>query len=360
MKRQKKVVLTVTGGIVFSVLYILFAGKPLESGFQFNPQWTISIAESELHEGQPPISEPGRLLPFKLGQTMGYFTPEGNLCNATVFPYKAMISSHYYASFPENAENTLFFTPAGEAAGVIMGSGFPYFEDDRVYLFHPGGAAFSRYGGKDGAILWTHEDYAPVLAFASSTRGSAAGFADGSIIVHTPEGKQTTKIIPGGSAYPVILGVAISASGKRVASISGLQKQRFVLTEIENDANKVLYHEYFETDSNEQGLVRFSSNDRMVYFTQPEKLTVLDCASYTTAAIPMKGRVLSIIESRANNLVFVLTKESAVYSVYILENYNMPAGSFSFTAAHGFIRTFENALYIGKDDSISKLEISRN
>ena len=75
--------------------------------------------------------------------------------------------------------------------------------------------------------------------------------------------------------------------------------------------------------------------------------------------MPIKGNVLSLIELPDTNLIFVLTNEKATYRVYMLENYNMLIGSFSFEAEYAFIRVFENALYIGKDTSISKLAISR-
>jgi hypothetical protein len=351
--------LAILAGVVFVSLYVILAGKPLESEFQLDPQWTINIAENEDTETPEIISDKNRLLPFKLGQIMGYFTPEGDIYNSTVFSYKAVISSYYYAPFSQDATNTEFFSRTGELVGRISGSGFPYFDDDRVYLFHPGGAAFSRCDSANGLILWTHEGYTPVLAFTSSAGGSAAGCADGSIIVHSPDGGKSTKIVPGGSAYPVVLGVDISSAGNRIASISGLQKQRFVLTEIGRGSNQVLYHEYFVNDSNEQGFVQFSSNDDMIYFTQPGKLTILDCTVYTTTAIPIKGNALSMIELPDNNLSFVLTKEKSTYYVYMLENHNMLVGSFSFEAEHAFIKVFENALYVGKDTSISKLAISR-
>ena len=96
-----------------------------------------------------------------------------------------------------------------------------------------------------------------------------------------------------------------------------------------------------------------------MYFAEPGKLTVLDSATYTATALPMKGSALSLLELPDTNLVFVLTKENTTYRVYMLENYNIPVGSFSFEAEYAFIRIFENALYVGKDTSISKLAISR-
>jgi hypothetical protein len=331
----------------------------LEREFQLEPRWTINIPESENSEFVPVLSESIQLLYFKLGQKIGYFSPSGQIFNVVSFPQNAVISPYYYAAFSQNAVNTPFYKNTGELAGQIMGSGFPFFDEDRIYLFHPGGASLSQCRSEAGSVLWSYEGYAPILAFASSAGGSAIGAADGSIIVHTPEGTQNTTIVPGGSAYPVVLGLDISDSGKQIASISGLQKQRFVLTEISQGSNKILYHEYFDADANEQSLVHFSSGDKMVYFSQPQKLTVLNCSTFKTTEIPIKGKILSIIESVENNLVFALTKSETAYSVYILENYNMLLGSFSFKAEHTFIRASGKALYIGKDSFISKLEISR-
>jgi hypothetical protein len=164
MKKQKRFLLGAVATVVFIILYIILAAKPLQNELQLDPQWTITIGVDENTSTGRIISEQKTLLPFKLGQVMGYFTPEGELRQVTHFPYKAVISEHYYASFEENAEDTVFYTKDGNVVGTIKGSGFPYFDSDRVYLFHPAGSSFSKCDDK-GNILWTHEEYLPFLAF---------------------------------------------------------------------------------------------------------------------------------------------------------------------------------------------------
>ncbi|MDR3312153.1 MAG: hypothetical protein LBS64_03365 [Spirochaetaceae bacterium] len=356
MKKQRKQVFLIGLGILFVLLHVIFVADSLETEFQLNAEWMVNIQNTASSSNPPP--DMSRLLPFKLGQTVGYVTPEGALYNVTAVPYRAAISPYFYAAFPQNAQNTPFFASDGRPRGVLPLAGFPHFDEDRIYVFYPGGNSFA-VCDSTGAPLWSHEGYATILTFASSRSGSAVGLVDGTILVHAPDGTRITTITPGGSVYPVILGADISGSGEYVASISGLQHQRFVLTAISGGTNTVVYHEYFEKDSNEPGLVQFSADDTMVYFAQQEKLTVLDRLTGIPTVMSVQGKILSIVESPATNLVFALSRLDSGYQVYLIENYNMLVGSFSFTAQHACIRVFENALYIGKDNSMSKLVISR-
>ena len=58
---------------------------------------------------------------------------------------------------------------------------------------------------EDGSQLWKYESYAPVTAFSSSTGGTVAGFADGTLVSFDNSGNQTQRFSPGGSTYEVIL-----------------------------------------------------------------------------------------------------------------------------------------------------------
>jgi hypothetical protein len=357
MNEQKKMRYRVTLGIILFILYLLCVAEPLQTEFQLDPQWTIEVDKTPSSAFIDARGAP--LIPFRLGNEMGYVTPDGLLVNATAFPYKAVISPHYYATFGANAQNTSYYNIRGEAQGTIRSAGFPWLDDDRLFLFPPGGNSFSQCDLNTGEPLWLYEGYTPVLAFASSPAGVVAGFADGSIAARTPFGEGFTKIVPGGSTYPVVLGADISADGRYVASISGLQRQRFILTELTGIANRVVYHEYFDRESNEPGLVYFSNNDEWVYFAQPGTLTALHCKTNKTHAMPIEGRALRIIESPETNLLFAFSRLRDGYAVYIIEDYSVLVGSFAFSAAHACIAAQGDALYVGKDNTLSKLRITR-
>ena len=60
-----------------------------------------------------------------------------------------------------------------------------------------------------------------------------------------------------------------------------------------------------------------------------------------------------------DDLFFLLGKKDNTYTVYIIERTNVLEGSFSFEADSAFIKTCDNYLFTGKDDTISRITISK-
>jgi hypothetical protein len=366
MTKVKLRVMLIVSGILFFLIYVFLGAKPLSPSLRLDPAWTVDITDFRDARDDtpqtPPHATPPVLIPYKLGQTMGYFTPDGKIDSLITFPFRSAISGAYHAAFLANAQNTEFYHTDGSLAGVIRASGFPYFDDDRIVLFHPGGAAFSLVN-PDGVLAWTYEGYAPISAFESSKAGIAMGCVDGVIRVFAPDSNAAHEIIPGGSTYPVILGADISPDGKYVASVSGIGGQRFVLTKIEGGVNKVLFHRYISDETREQTLVQFNAAGTVVYYNSKNALCVFDSVRGFTEEIPFEGELLAIAEMPEDNFVFALTRVAssggqATYTVWVLEDSSKQAGSFSFTADHAFIRTSPGALYVGKDTLITRINVS--
>ncbi|GMO50122.1 MAG: hypothetical protein Pg6C_13460 [Treponemataceae bacterium] len=375
MRKVNQRTLFVFLSLVFVLVYIFLGAKRLSPPISLEPEWAVDVISSALKKDNAPGSgahppvDTSRVMPYKLGQIMGYFTSGGAVDSLVTFPYRAAISRDHYAFFLSNARDTEFFTSGGKSAGIIKGSGFPYFDEDRIFLFHPGGAAFS-FVNPDGLTAWTYEGYAPITAFSSSQSGIAAGYADGVIRVFDFSG-EAREIEPGGSGFPVILGMAISPDGSKTASISGISPQRFVLTRTDNGVNKVLHWRYLEKAARSQTLVRFSQTGMAVYYESGGLLCIYTIADNSTVEIPINGELLSIAElqKHGKGLVFALSKSrvpqssgegDSVYTVWILENFSDLIGSFSFNARYAFITADEsNAVYIGKDTTISKINVVR-
>ena len=127
----------------------------------------------------------------------------------------------------------------------------------------------------DGQIDWTYEGIMPITAFSSNKNYTAAGFADGSIsIFNNEDGSISSSFAPGGSDYPVILGIDISQDGQYVASISGHGQQRFVLSHKEENQQKIIYHTFLTSDSPYQTLVYFSKDGKRVLYNYQNKLGI--------------------------------------------------------------------------------------
>ena len=58
-----------------------------------------------------------------------------------------------------------------------------------------------------------------------------------------------------------------------------------------------------------------------------------------------------------DDLFFLLGKKDNSYTVYIIERTNVLEGYFSFEADSAFIKTYDNYLFTGKDETISRITI---
>ena len=92
MKNKKNISFYILLSLIFCISYIVLAIKPLGTEHQFSPEWKIDVTNPSTVKPE----EDSKLLPFKLGQTLGYFTPDGKVITFVSFPMKASISSKFY------------------------------------------------------------------------------------------------------------------------------------------------------------------------------------------------------------------------------------------------------------------------
>ncbi len=354
MKKKLNPVVSIC--VIFSLVYIFFAVKPLSKEIHFLTKWTIDANKVSPNLSDSKNSEADEKIPFKLGQTAGYFTKDAKILSVFTFPYKAAITQNEYCTYGTSDSRISVYSNEGKKVSEISANGFPYFQEDRKFLMLPGGNSFA-FLSQNSKILWTYENYVPITAFDSSENAIAAGYADGCILLFNNDGTVEQEFIPGGSEYPVILGVAVSKDAQMVASVSGQKQQRFVLAQKEGKSLKIAFHEYLEAETNSQCLVKFSKDSGHVYFAHKNCLGVVDTKKLTSKHIKIRGNILSINEAKDSRTVFVLSKEKNKYYVSVLQKSDIYAGNFNFTAESAFITVKENSLFVGKNSSISKIDI---
>ena len=358
MKIKENIHIIIFASLGFLALYTFLAPRPLSRELQLSPQWTTSILQPN-----PEKAGSGTVqLPFRLGQNMGYFTQDGQITVMESFPFQAAISESYRAAYaPDSARTPVYELETSTEAPLpdfyIEGAGFPFFSDDRIYLFAPGGYGLSQHTRAEGQ-LWQFEHSAPIVTLSSSPAGTAVGYADGTVFVFSGAGELVQTFEPGGSAHPIILGTALSPSGNQLACVSGIDRQRFVLTQQRNGVNKVVYHTYLEADQREPVLVQFSKDEGRVFYASGTGMGIVDCATLEHRNIPVEGSLLAIEECAENSLLCVLTKASGRYNVYFIKNNGTLIGHFGFEAQSAFITVVNEALYVGRDTQISKINIS--
>ncbi len=340
----------------FCFLYILFAIRPLGDELHMTPDWTSSIARPET------VEDTEGLIPFKLGQSIGYFTADGKIAMTLPCPFNATVSSSYYATYGADNKTTVVKNKDGTTALTLTTPGFPFFDEDRLYMFMPGGNAVAQFG-PDASMLWQYESYAPITAFDTSAGATAIGFADGQVVTIRKDGVIDQQFYPGGSEIPVTLGVGISEDGSLVGCVTGQRQQRFSVSKKNEGNSIIIFHEYLPSDLIRQTVIKFNKQANTVYYGYDGGLGIVDinisaihhAKSYH---IPLKGSVSQIEEAEAPNLVFVLSHEGNLYTLTVLEPFDHVLSQASFEAQAAFLQIRGDAIFIGRDDKISRLTVS--
>lgn len=353
MKNKKNIGLGIFLALLISIVYIALAAKPLTKEFNFTPVWKINTSNPVLSQN----NENKEQKHFHLGQTLGYFDEDGNISYIQTFPAKVSISDSFFATYDSNARDTVFYNNKGEEAGVIHEDGFPFFTGNQIFIFLPGGNSFSKCD-ETGKVLWTFEGTFPITAFSAKEKYTAVGLSNGKIkILNNETGNLEIDFAPGGSDYPVILGLDISDDGMYVASISGHNHQRFVLSKREEKQQKIIYHKFFDEDSPYRTTVHFCKNAKRVFYNYPGGIGIFNIEEKSEKFIKAKDKILTIEES--NDFVLLLGKDKGTYTLYVIDEMNTLEGSFSFKADSAFINADEKDIYLGKNNTISRISVSK-
>ncbi len=354
MKVNKKILFISILISVAALAYFFSSFLPLERELRLTPEWTVDIGSTiqNADEGET-------LLPFRLGRNVGYFTKSGKITLNERVPYKATISRNLFALYDSDAESTTVFDNAGKEHCVISGAGFPFIQQDRIFLLPPGGFSLAFIDGSDGTQKSLYEHTSPITSLDSSEKGVSAGFADGEFLIFEPDGNLRASLSPGGSEFPCIYGGAISNDGNMFACVSGLEPQRLVLYRDEGTYKKIVFHEFLKTNLLRQTYMHFSENDKFVYYDSNDALVIVDTERLHSLHIPLSGMILDIQESPVNDTVFVLSRDAKSYTVTILEQFKRRTGDFSFDAQSAFILADGDSLFVGRDSKISRIAISK-
>ena len=344
----------IIGSILFLLVYMFVAAIPMGSDIYFEPAWTKDITKAVTTD--PAKFKDTSLEGFSLGNRFGYFTADGTILSSTLTDARVTISPDAWATYPENAATTDIFNPDGTKRITVAASGFTHLDGGRTYLFLPGGDAVSQYDDS-GKKMWTREHTAPITAFNSSPKGTVIGYADGQITALQSDGSEIFSFYPEGSDYQVILGVALSEDGTLAACVCGIDKQRFLLIHITNGQYKVVFHTWLEGNLHRQAYVDFEKSGKYAFFEYSKGIGIVDCVKRSANLIPSDGEVVNMGEYPGNNLFLALVKNGTSYTLEAIERPDHLIATTRFTAQNAFLIQRNEAIFLGMDDRISRINI---
>ena len=357
MPLKDKIRLIAVGSLVIFLLYFLIASKPITKDLYFLPLWSSSV-ENEVDGFTNKLTnqeiENIKVYPFLMKNKFGYFSDDGKVIMSREVMDKVSASSSYWCQYGTDAKETKIYNPFGNLVTTIKAIGFVHIVKDRIYLFMPGGYELAEYSTK-GERLWKYEHTATITAFHSNDKGVVLGYSDGRVAYLDKYGNEVFNFYPGGSAYQVISGVALSGDGKFIACVSGIEKQRVLLVHVMAHHYKIVKHEYLKGNLYRQVFVSFDNDSSCAIFESSDGIGIIDCKSYQIQFIGEKEKIVNVCDDK--KLITILTQENDRCKLIIIEKPFKKVATTTFNAYETFLLQDKNKLFIGSGLKISAVEI---
>jgi hypothetical protein len=327
VKAQKQIGLIV--GVVLFIAYFLGAARPIPLETVLVPRWLNSleignpivlggVRGNEANAISADLSTQQRI-PFSLGNRFGYVSHDGHLSVNQVKKTDISLSPEYWAEDGAEPVSIAINKSDGETVTVIEDPrGYPFFLDGRIFLISSEQTAITAIEASDtpftnGEPAWTYEFAAPITCVDSAAGLVLAGSVDGVVGLLDSRGRQIFSFEPGGSRHSVILGCAISRDGSRLALISGIDDQRFLILEHFGTSTgdyKVVYHEFLGNGFRRPVYITFAENDRWVVFERDGGLGFYEISSRKSEQVKLDGEICAIDHSGGKGMVFAVVSYS--------------------------------------------------
>jgi hypothetical protein len=248
-------------------------------------------------------------------------------------------------------------------------NGYPLLLDNRIFVVGSEQNSLTALGPK-AEKLWTHDFPAPITCIDAAGGYLLAGTLDGAVVLLNSSGTTVfPPFEPGGSRLSVILGCAISHDASRLAIISGIDNQRFLLMEradLESrsgrgaamDTYKVVYHEFLSTGYRKPVNIAFIDNGKKIVFEREGGLGIYDIDSRSSVSLKLDGEIAALDTSGGDRYLFVIISQGMKQKRFIAVRY---PGSVvidtPFSSENTFFARRKNRIYLGSDVSMVSLEL---
>jgi len=348
--------------LLLFVIHFFATARPVQEETVLTPAWIVSL------ESDAPIDLGGfsggggqGLLPFRLGERYGFVGDDGRFTLNRIGQGGVSISQRFWAEYPANPPYIQVMSPMDEPVLTIQDPrGYPLFLDNRVFIV--GIEQNSLAGiGPNGEELWRHDFRAPITSIDAAGGRVLAGTLDGAIELLDSEGRAVIPPFePGGSRLQAVFGCAISADGLRLAVISGIDNQRFLLLEQAGDMFRVVYHEFLGNGFRRPVHVSFADNDRKVVFEREGGLGIFNIASRASVFLPLEGEIKVLDTCGQAPYLFVITSLGPNRKRLVtIRHPGVVIIDTPFESDTAFLARRGNRLFLGGDGAMASFEIRR-
>jgi hypothetical protein len=366
-------------GLLAVIVYIFIVPRSIPEETILKPRWITSmetnysggnLAVEEFRQGVIPDSGDfsgqgaGALLPFTLGDRFGYVRDDGKFVVNQIRSGYICLSENYWAEYGAQPSSIQIMNPMNGRVLSIEGTkGYPLILDNRFFVVGIEQNSLVEIGS-EGEELWTHDFPSPITCVDAASGYVLAGTLDGAVELLNYSGLPVfSPFEPGGSRLSVILGCAISRDASRLAIISGINDQRFLLLERSSggpDTYKVVFHEFLTNGFRRPVHISFVSNDEKVAFEREEGLGIFDIGSRTSINVPLEGEIAVMDNYGGDDYLFVIISQDTKQKRLITIRYpGIIVSNAPFASNSSFFARRGRKIYLGSDSTMVSFELEK-
>ena len=381
-------------GLAVCIAYIFIAPRHIPIETVLRPRWITSLESNyperilsgnsdENPDGRSlPVklddfstAETGWFLPFTLGNRFGYLREDGKFAINQIRNGFVSMSENAWAEYEALPSTILVMNPLNEnVLSIENPKGYPLFLDKRVFIVGNEQNYITALD-PDGKELWTYDYPAPITCTDASQGYLLTGTLDGTVVLLDSSGIPVfTPFEPGGSRLSVVLGCAISADASRLAIISGIDKQRFLLLEhagleprsgrtsggVSGDTYRVVYHEFLSDGFRRPVRISFADNDTKIIYEREGGLGIYNISSRTGVSLNLEGEIAALDSSGEDGFLFVITTQGPREKRFITIRYpGLIVNEAPFRSENAFFARRGRQLYLGGDSLLASFELEK-
>jgi hypothetical protein len=293
------------------LLYVFIAAAPVPEETVLSLNWINSLETSYEEKVD------GQLIPFELGGYFGYVSEDGQFSVRKMKTSYISLSDFFWAEYGaqdsgiavKNSSNEIVFS-------IEDANGYPFFLDARSFIINSEQNSISMLDknppeSEAGTrkIAWTYDFAAPVTCVGAAAGFLLAGTLDGAIELIDNAGRRVYFSEPSGSRVSVIYGCALSGDGRKIALVSGLDEQRFILLEQFGVTWRITFHEFLGEGLRRPVYVIFAEDDNKIVFERENAIGVYDIKLRTSYKVPLDGEIAAFGDSGQDGILFFISSQ---------------------------------------------------
>jgi len=356
MEEKTKVRITVAVTSLIGIAYFFLCAVPLPRQLVLKPRWDNAVPDSYPYAAgsSAPVNS---LHSFQIGERYGFFDGNSGLVFAATRGYGVSVSDSGYVAWEMKPGLLQFKDPRGVVLFTSPASGYPFMDGARRFVIAANQERISEFDAS-GALLWERDFPSFVTAFASNAAITVIGTMDGRLFGIDRSGKEILSFAPGGSRIDCVYGCAVSPDGRNIAATTGLDKQRVIVLEKREEAYRVTWHRWTDSDFRRPVSMAFTPDGKELVFETTGGLGVYDTATRRERVISMQDPVVSSAAITGRDMLLALERGGRP-SIVAASYGGLGYFRFPLVADDSTLVSEGNAIFLGiaKGDSTSLLRL---